>query len=167
MKFKSKKFKEEQWPDLIYQIASSLEAGLPLSEALQELKLVSNELKWLPVENQIKHIMAGPHLSLVRASLLMIAQHGGHGVKQLKTCAGILRKRIELKHKVDTFTAQGRATAWVVGTSPFVLLGMLAWISPDFVKPLLTTPLGHIFLLVVFILVLLGLILVHRIIDIL
>ena len=61
--------------------------------------------------------------------------------------------RMEMDEKISMMTAQSKLTAWIVGLSPFLFLGMMAFLSPEVVGPLFTTKIGLILLGMVVLLV--------------
>ncbi len=81
---------------------------------------------------------------------------GGNLGEVLGKLSYIIRKRQELFLKVRAITSEGRATAWILGGLPVFLVGILYWISPDYLKPMFIDPRGHYILLAAVCLVGLG-----------
>ena len=172
---REKKKYAERWPAALLLLSGALKAGLPLSEALT---LLVNEapaplrkyLKqrfldcgdWMPLEERIDRLFVDDELALAKAILLFSHESGGKTASLLELSADLLAKKQELRERAAVLTAEGRMSAWVVGGSPFVLLFLLAWISPDFTQPLFALKAGRFLLLLVIVLVGIGLLLVNR-----
>lgn len=166
---------EEKWPAALLLLSGALKAGLPLTEALTLLCTEAPEpLKdcllerdtvhgaLLPLEERIQKIFVEEELVFPRAILLFSHESGGKVAALIEMAADLLTKKLELKEKTAVLTAEGRVSAWVVGGSPFVLLFLLAWVSPEFTRPLFALPMGRLLLLLVVVLVAAGLYLVNR-----
>lgn len=63
-------------------------------------------------------------------------------------------------------TAQGRASAMVVGLVPVALAGAMSIFNPNYLKPLIETDMGRMFVLGAIILELIGILIIRRIVDI-
>jgi tight adherence protein B len=77
-----------------------------------------------------------------------------------------IRERFELRRMVRTLTAQGRMSRWVVSALPVVLLLVISFLNPTYVKPLFTTTAGHVLLAFAAVLVVSGSLVIKRIVDI-
>lgn len=169
---------KNQWPEALILIAGALKAGLTIEDAIGVLlhespdplkshmaESLGQEAGWLPLEKRVERIFAGAFLALPRAALILSHQVGARAVSLLETSARLLRQKQELQDKVTTLTAQGRASAWIVGASPFAMMAFFSIASPEFMAPLYTTKLGLFLLGLVFFLVCVGLYVAHRIVQ--
>lgn len=61
-------------------------------------------------------------------------QHGSGGdlARVIEVLSRVIRGRISLRRKVHAITAEGRATAWLLSSLPFVMFGFTSWSSPDY-----------------------------------
>jgi len=167
----------DQWSDGIQLLSGALRAGLSLEQALDIMREESpaplrDHLRdqwskggeWLPLAKRIEILFDDEELGLTKSTLKLSFEMGGRLTQLLETQARLLRRKKEMQLKVKTLTAQGRLSAWIVGLTPFVLLGLLFTLSPDFVRPLFDLKQGRILLVFICFLVVSGLILVHRVI---
>ena len=71
---------------------------------------------------------------------------GGNLSESLSNLSSIIRKRRQLRMKVRAMTSEGRATAYVLGSMPPVLFGIIYMIQPRHLEPLFVTHTGNIML---------------------
>ena len=62
--------------------------------------------------------------------------------------ARTLRERVKLRGKIRTLAAEGRASAWVLGSMPFLLAGLLTLVNPGYMSLLWTTSQGQTVILI-------------------
>ena len=90
------------------------------------------------------------------SSVNILRETGGNLAEVFDTIVSVIRERIRLQQKVDTFTAQGMFQGMVIFMMPF-FIGIVYSISdPDSMKMLVTTPLGWVVIFVALGLDLLG-----------
>jgi len=105
-------------------------------------------------------------LELVITAVMIQRQVGGNLAEILDNIATTIRERIRIKGEIKTLTAQGKVSGIVIGVLPLVLAGVLSVMSPDYLRPLITTPMGMGMLAAALTLELLGILLIRRIINI-
>jgi tight adherence protein B len=164
----------DQWPSLLLFLSGSLRAGLSLEQALDSLRDEAPEpLKsalaprmtaaaWAPVDERVRRLLPEPDLALARAALLLTHRAGGQTAALLDRAAQALQTKNEMEDRARALSAQGRASAWIVGLTPAAaLLGFSAF-APDYAAPLFTTKAGLLTLFVATVMVVCGLMLVQR-----
>jgi tight adherence protein B len=57
-----------------------------------------------------------------------------------------VRERATLRRLIRTLTAQGRLGAWIVTLLPVCVIGFLTLVQPDYISPMLESPMGRIVL---------------------
>jgi tight adherence protein B len=57
---------------------------------------------------------------------------GGNLAEILDSIAYTIRERVRIKGEIQTLTAQGRATAWVISMLPLALLVLLYLVNRDY-----------------------------------
>jgi tight adherence protein B len=67
---------------------------------------------------------------------------GGNLAEILTTVAATLRERERLRRQVQVLSAEGRLSAWILGALPPVFTLYLIVSRPDYLRPLVTQPLG-------------------------
>lgn len=104
--------------------------GVPLEECFENL------VKRLPTEDN----------NMFVSSVNILRETGGNLAEVFDTIVEVIRERVRLQQKIDTYTAQGKFQGMTIGAMPF-LLGIVYFLSdPNSMIPLFTTPLGLVML---------------------
>ncbi len=150
----------KQLPDTITLLSNSLRAG---SSFLQSIELVSREGQ-PPISEEVGRVVREVNLglgmdealkNLVRRiksddlDLMVTAigiqqQVGGNLAEILDTIAFTIRERVRIKGEINTLTAQGRMSGYLVALLPIALAAGINAINPGFMEPLFTQALGKI-----------------------
>lgn len=153
---------EAQLPEAIDMIVNAIRAGFSLPAAIQ---FVGEELA-APMGTEFHRLAEEQRLGIdvrdallafearvgsVDAKLFVTAvlvqrESGGTLSEVLLGLAGVVRERAALRERVDTLTAEPRASARVLGILPIVCFVLLFVLDPAFVRPMVTTTLGHLLL---------------------
>ena len=75
-------------------------------------------------------------------AVLTQRESGGNLSEILENLATVIRDRFKVKRQVRAVTAHGRITGWILSAMPPVLALILSLVSPEFMKPMITDPLG-------------------------
>jgi tight adherence protein B len=168
--------------DTIVLIANSLRAG---SSFLQSIELVSRETP-APMGEEMGRVVREVNLglgmeealaNLVRRiksddlDLMVTAigvqqQVGGNLAEILDTIAFTIRERVRIKGEINTLTAQGRMSGYLVAFLPIGIAVALNFINPAFMQPLFTQLLGQILLGVGGVMMVIGFFAIQKIVDI-
>ncbi|MFZ5650955.1 MAG: type II secretion system F family protein [Bacillota bacterium] len=122
-----------------------------------------------PTEDALENLNArvgSEDLELVITAVLIQRQVGGNLAEILDNIANTIRERIRIKGEIKTLTAQGKVSGIVIGVLPLVLAGVLSVMSPDYLKPLFTTPMGMAMLASALVLEAIGILLIRKIVSI-
>ena len=68
---------------------------------------------------------------------------GGNLAETLANLPDILRKRKQMKQKVKAMSSEARASAYILGFLPFLMLAILMVLNTDYAMMLFTDPRGH------------------------
>jgi tight adherence protein B len=148
------------FPEAIELIVRGLKSGIPISESI---KVVGRELPD-PVGGEFRNITDSMLLgqsfdqALASASLrinlsdfrffeiaLGIQQEtGGNLAETLENLGSILRKRKQMKQKVRALSSEARASAYILGSLPFLMFLGLYVMSPEYVSILFEDPRGQV-----------------------
>jgi tight adherence protein B len=156
---KRRKYKfQEQLPDTMTMVASSLRAGASLQMAFevivqeqpppisQELGLVVREQKLgVALEESLNAMGKRIELedfSLVVSAIVIAKDVGGNLSEILDRLANTLRAKAVMEGKIRALTSQGKLQGIVVGLLPIFLAGVLYEMDPDAMHPLFTTYYG-------------------------
>jgi tight adherence protein B len=172
----------EQLPDNLQVLASALRAGHSFVGALavvvddceepsrSELRrVVADEQLGVPLEDALDSVvrrMDNRDLGQVALVASLQRQTGGNSAEVIDRVTDTVRERFELRRLVQTLTAQGRMSRWIVSGLPVVLLLAFLIISPAYLAPLFHHAVGQALLALAFVLVVIGSIVIGRIVDI-
>ena len=176
-----KKF-TNQLGDMLTMVANALRAGFSFMQAFElisremdapmgrEVQLVVNEVNLgntleSALDNMQRRV-ASPDFELVVTAVLIQGQVGGDLASILDTISETIAERVRMRREIMTLTAQGRASALVVSCIPIGLAAAVSILNPNYLKPLIETELGRMFIVAAVILQLIGFIVIHRIVDI-
>jgi len=152
----------KQLADTITLLSNSLRAG---SSFLQSIELVSRETPnpmgeemgrvvrevnlGLGMEEALANLVRrirSEDLDLMVTAIGVQQQVGGNLAEILDTIAFTIRERVRIKGDINTLTAQGRMSGYLVAFLPIGIAITLNFINPDFMRPLFTQLLGQILL---------------------
>ncbi len=106
--------------------------GVPLEECFDNLA------KRVPTEDNDMFV----------SSINILRETGGNLAEVFDTIVEVIRERVRLKQKIDTYTAQGMFQGMTIFLMPYGI-GLIYFLSdPDSVKPMFTHPLGILLTLV-------------------
>ena len=97
------------------------------------------------IEQMAERLDSRDLLYTVRA-ITVQQRTGGRLAEVLRIVAEFMRARFELKRELQALTAEGRISAYILGSLPFAIGGFIALTSPDYLTPLFTTGGGRILL---------------------
>ena len=104
--------------------------GVPLEECFENLS------KRVPTEDNDMFV----------SSVNILRETGGNLAETFDTIVDVIRERVRLQQKIDTFTAQGMFQGMVIGAMPYGL-GLIYYLQdPASMTPLFTTVIGFIML---------------------
>jgi tight adherence protein B len=150
------------FPDAVDMIVRSVKSGHPLNTALRmiaenmdppvktEFKKLVDEIAFgrstvealVRMSNRIDE----PDLQFFVVILSVQQETGGNLAEVLSNLSGIIRKRKQLRLKIKALTSEGRATAYILGSLPFVVFGAIHLTTPEYLIPLFTTDTGNMIL---------------------
>ena len=181
---RSKRFAafEEGLPDALDAMCRALRAGHPFNETL---RLVADEHKGpvaqefgltfadLNYGNDLRRAMLGllermPSMTVMMlvTSILIHRDTGGNLTEVLERLSSLIRGRFRFQRKVRTLSAEGRMSAWVLVSVPFVLAAGIMLTTPEYLPTLIREPIGQKMVMAAFVSMLLGIFWIRRIIRI-
>src|SRR6478609_4048687 len=136
------------FPDAIELMVRGLRSGLPITETLG---IVSSEIQG-PVGVEFR--MVGDKMKIGRTmeaalqdtadrlgtaefqffviTLAIQRETGGNLAETLSNLADVLRKRAQMKLKIRAMSSESKASAYIVGSLPFVVFGLVYMINPAY-----------------------------------
>ena len=124
--------------------------GLPLREAM--LSLVQR----VPRDD----------VRFLATAILLQKETGGNLAVILDKTAAVMRERARLRGQLMIYTAQGRITGWILCFAPFIMFGLISIVNREYEKVLFTTPTGLHVIYGGLVMMLLGVLIIRKIIDI-
>ncbi len=150
---------ERKLPETLDYISRALRAGHSLASALSmvgkefpdpigsEFKTVSDEMAFgIPFKNAIGRLadrVQSNDVNFFVISVMVQHETGGNLTELLDKLGETIRERFKLRGKIRTLSSEGRASAWILGSMPFVLAAILTLINPRYVSLLWTTSQGR------------------------
>lgn len=124
--------------------------GVPLEECFENLS------KRVPTEDNDMFV----------SSINILRETGGNLAETFDTIVEVIRERVRLQQKIDTFTAQGMFQGMVIGAMPYAL-GFIYYLQdPASMTPLFTTIIGFIMLFIAVLFDLAGIYVIMKIVKI-
>jgi tight adherence protein B len=77
----------------------------------------------------------------------------------------VLRNRKKMKQKVAAMSSEAKASAGIICSLPIIVAIMVSLVSPEYLQPLISTPLGNIWLGVAAIMMCLGVFVMNRMVQ--
>lgn len=164
----------DQVPNTLMLLAGSLKAGQALEQALNVAAMESPQPTQAEFQRVIAQLRLGvaPEEALAHLadrmhseafgwavmSTVIQRQVGGNLAEIYESTAHTLRERAKLHREIDTLTAEGRISAVILVILPFVVGIMVGLINGAYLKPLLSTTMGNVMLVIAFFLMVIGII---------
>lgn len=116
------------------------------TEFTKTLKQIEHGMTVEEAFHQLMNRVPNRELNIVLTALLIQRSTGGSLASLLDTMRETIEGRMKVKEEVKALTAQGKASAWIIGALPAGLLLLLSLINPEFFAPLYKEPLGWVLL---------------------
>ncbi|MCK0129081.1 type II secretion system F family protein [Erythrobacter sp. F6033] len=139
----------EKFPDGIELLVRGLRSGLPVTETLgvvaQEVDgPVGIEFKGIVERIKIGKTMEDalqdtadrlgiPEFNFFCITLAIQRETGGNLAETLSNLADVLRKRAQMKLKIKAMSSESKASAYIVGSLPFIVFGLIYMINPGYI----------------------------------
>jgi len=99
-------------------------------------------------------------------AILLQRETGGNLAQILDKTAAVMRERARLRGQLRIYTAQGRITGWILCIMPFVMFGLLSLVNRKYESILFTDPTGLHMLYFGIIMMIIGVLLIRKIINV-
>jgi tight adherence protein B len=134
--------------DAIELLVRGLKSGLPVGETLnvvakeipgpvgEEFKLVTEKIKiGKPMEDALQETadrMGIAEFQFFVITLAIQRETGGNLAETLANLAKVLRLRAQMKLKIRAMSSESKASAYIVGSLPFFVFGMVWSVNPEY-----------------------------------
>lgn len=149
-----------RFPEGLDVLVRGLRAGLPIAESIVNARSEVPE----PVKTVYGHIadnvnlgqnleeaiadaaktLDTPELKFFAVSLSVQRETGGNLAETLANLADILRRRRQMKLKVKAMSSEARASAYILGSLPFIMFGLIFFVNTGYAMELFTDPRGMV-----------------------
>lgn len=169
----------ELLPDTLQMLAGSLRAGYGMLQAVDAVaheadEPVASEFRRVLVETRLgrdiddaleamSHRVDVADLDWVVQALAIHRDVGGDLAEVLDSIGETVRDRDRIKREVRSLSAEGRLSAYVLVALPVVVGLAMSAISPGYLTPLVTTPIGWALVATAGVLLAIGTVLIMRI----
>ena len=153
---------QRQLPEGLELIARSLKAGHAFPSSMKmaadefddplgpEFEETINEINFgVNVPDALKNLAERVNcadLKFFVISVILQRETGGNLAEIIESLAYIIRERFKLYGKIRTLAAEGKLSAIILGSLPFVVMIALHFTSPAYIRVLFTDPTGKIIL---------------------
>ena len=137
------------FPDAIELLVRGLRSGLPVTETLsvvakeipgpvgEEFKEVTERIKiGRTMEDALQASakkLNTPEFNFFCITLAIQRETGGNLAETLANLSDVLRKRAQMKLKIKAMSSESKASAYIVGSLPFIVFGLIYYINPDYI----------------------------------
>ncbi|NGP17259.1 type II secretion system F family protein [Devosia aurantiaca] len=150
----------DELPNAIEAIVRGVKTGLPLNDSM---RVVAKDTKE-PVKSEFGRVLDQqsfgmsmteavqvllervplPEVNFFVVVISVQQQSGGNLSEALGNLARVLRNRKKMKQKVKAMSSEAKASAGIIGSLPIVVATLVSIVSPAYLLPLITTPIGNI-----------------------
>jgi tight adherence protein B len=137
-----------KFPDAIELLVRGLRSGLPISETMgvvaaevpgpvgEEFRAISDKMKigrtMDAALQETADRLGTPEFQFFVISIAIQRETGGNLAETLSNLATVLRGRSQMKLKIKAMASESKASAYIVGSLPFIVFGLIMWISPGY-----------------------------------
>jgi len=136
------------FPDAIELMVRGLRSGLPITETLGivateiqgpvglEFRTVADKMKiGRTMESALQEVadrLGTAEFQFFVITLAIQRETGGNLAETLSNLADVLRKRAQMKLKIRAMSSESKASAYIVGSLPFVVFTLVYMINPGY-----------------------------------
>ena len=148
-----------EFPNSVDIIVRGVKAGLPLNDCLrmvgtEAVDPVRTEFRTIHERQGLGMTVAEAiaempeRVPLAEANFFVIAiaiqqQAGGNLAEALGNLSKVLRERAKMKGKIKAMSMEAKASAWIIGALPVIVMVLVYLTSPDYIMLLFTESLGN------------------------
>ena len=139
----------KKFPDAIELLVRGLRSGLPVTETLSVVAQevpgpVGEEFKGIVERTKIGRTMeeslqaTADRLGIAEFNFFCITlaiqrETGGNLAETLSNLSDVLRKRAQMKLKIKAMSSESKASAYIVGSLPFIVFLLIFWVNPTYI----------------------------------
>ena len=177
---RQKKF-SNQLADGIDIIVRGVKSGLPLNQCLRMIaaespqplrgefaNLVDANAMGVPLEQSLQRMherMPLPEVNFFGIVLVIQQRTGGNLSEALGNLSGVLRSRKLMRAKISALSSEAKASAGIIGSLPFFVVGVVYLIQPAYMALLFTTTIGNLILIAAAFMMTIGILVMRKMIN--
>lgn len=139
-----------KFPDAIELLVRGLRSGLPITETIgvvgaevsgpvgEEFRAISDKMKIGRTLDQALQETADrlgtPEFQFFCITIAIQRETGGNLAETLANLADVLRKRAQMKLKIRAMSSESKASAYIIGSLPFIVFGLIWFISGEYMQ---------------------------------
>ena len=143
-----------RFPDAIELLVRGLRSGLPVSETMGVVgsevpEPVGSEFRAVADRMRIGRTMEAalqesadkintPEFQFFVITLAIQRETGGNLAETLSNLADVLRKRMQMRLKIKAMSSESKASAYIIGSLPFIVFGLIWYINPTYMGTFFT-----------------------------
>jgi tight adherence protein B len=144
-------------------IVRGVKAGLPLNDCFRIIAAEAQE----PVKGEFRVLherqtmgqsiseairglperMPLPEANFFAIAITIQQQAGGNLSEALGNLSRVLRERAKMSAKVRAMAMEAKASAWIIGSLPVIIMVLVYLTSPDYITLLFTEQIGNVILI--------------------
>ncbi|MFA5583205.1 MAG: type II secretion system F family protein [Bacteriovoracaceae bacterium] len=154
-----------QMVDALNLMANGIRAGLTVPQSIgmvvdelpapisQEFNLVLQQAKiGVPLDEALENLKERVYTEdneMFVTSVTILRETGGNLAETFDTIVSVIRERVRLQLKIETYIASGKIQAYIIGAMPFAMIIMFGSGDPDYFPMLFGTFLGVVALCII------------------
>jgi tight adherence protein B len=148
------------FPDAIDLIVRGLRSGLPVSESMilvstevpepvgGTFKTISQKMKLgVTLEKALQETaleLGLTEFNFFTTCIVLQRETGGNLAEILNNLSEVLRSRFIMRMKIKAMSSEARASSYIIGALPFVVIGAVSVLTPDYMTPLYEDSRGNV-----------------------
>jgi tight adherence protein B len=125
------------FPDAIELMVRGLRSGLPITVGI-EFRMVADKMKiGRTMEAALQETadrLGTAEFQFFVITLAIQRETGGNLAETLSNLADVLRKRAQMKLKIRAMSSESKASAYIVGSLPFIVFGLVYMMNPHYMS---------------------------------
>ena len=145
-----------KFPDAIELLVRGLRSGLPITETItvvgnevagpvgEEFRLIADRMKiGRTMDASLQETadrLGTPEFQFFVITIAIQRETGGNLAETLANLATVLRQRSQMKLKIKAMSSESKASAYIVGSLPFIVFALIYMISGDYMQNFFVDP---------------------------
>ncbi len=145
-----------KFPDAIELLVRGLRSGLPITETMnvvgseidgpvgEEFRLVNDRMKiGRSLDAALQETgdrLGTPEFQFFVITIAIQRETGGNLAETLANLADVLRKRSQMKLKIKAMSSESKASAYIIGSLPFIVFGLIWSINDNYMQTFFIDP---------------------------